>query len=81
MKDRAIRRYDRGTRVQTFGRQTAADYAAGSKAKTHFANVDDFLKQLDDAKAGQSPNRVSKETLVDHQPLIVIWRSQHGGTN
>ncbi len=65
MNDRDVRRYDRGTRVQTFGRQNAGDYAAGSKAKTHFANVGDFLKQLDDAKAGQAPNRVSKETLLD----------------
>ena len=65
MNDRDIRRYDRGTRVQTFGRQNAGDYAAGSKAKTHFTNVDGLLVQLDDAKAGQAPNRVSKETLLD----------------
>ncbi len=65
MNDRDVRRYDRGTRVQTFGRQNAGDYAAGSKAKTHFTNVDDLLKELDDAKAGQAPNRVSKETLLD----------------
>ena len=65
MNDPDVRRYDRGTRVQTFGRQNAGDYAVGSKAKTHFTNVDGLLVQLDDAKAGQAPNRVSKETPLD----------------
>ncbi len=65
MNDRDVRRHDRATRVQTFGRENTADFAAGSKAKTHFANIDGFMGDLDDAKAGQNPNRVSKETLLD----------------
>ena len=65
MNDRDIRRYDRGTRVQTYGVENAADFLAGGKARTHFANIDGFMDELDDAKAGQSPNRVSKETLLD----------------
>lgn len=65
MNDRDQRRYDRLTRVQTFGRENADDFATGSKAKTHFANVDQHLKALDNAKAGQTPTRVSKETLLD----------------
>lgn len=65
MNDRDVRRYDRATRAQTFGRENATDFPAGSKAKTHFTNIDGLIDQLDDAKAGQSPNRVSKETLVD----------------
>jgi hypothetical protein len=65
MNDRDQRRYDRTTRVQTFGVENAADFAVGSKAKTHFANLDSLIDKLDDAKAGQTPNRVSKETLLD----------------
>ena len=65
MNDRDLRRYDRATRLQTFGRENTTEFAAGGKAKTHFTSIDGFLKELDDAKAGQSPNRVSKETLLD----------------
>lgn len=65
MNDRDVRRYERATRVQTFGRNNAADFAAGSKAKIGFTKLDGLIRQLDDAKAGQLPNRVSKETLVD----------------
>ncbi len=65
MNDRDQRRYNRLTRVQTFGRENAADFAPGSKAQTHFGNVDQHLIDLDAAKAGQTPARVSKETLLD----------------
>lgn len=65
MNDRDQRRYDRLTRVQTFGRENAADFAEASKARTHFAEIDRHLADLDAAKAGQSPARVSKETLLD----------------
>ena len=65
MNDRDQRRYDRLTLVQTFGVENTADFAAGSKAKTHFGNLDGLIEKLDNAKAGQTPNRVSKETLLD----------------
>jgi hypothetical protein len=65
MNDRDQRRYDRATRVQTFGRDNTADFTAGSKATTLFASLDDLMVNTDDAKADQSPNRVSKETLLD----------------
>ncbi len=65
MNDRDQRRYNRLTSVQTFGEENAADFAAGSKSKTHFAKLDALIVKLDDAKAGQSPNRVSKSTLLD----------------
>ena len=65
MNDRDQRRYDRATRVQTFGRDNPADFTAGSKATTLFASLDDLMVNTDDAKADQSPNRVSKETLLD----------------
>jgi hypothetical protein len=65
MNDRDQRRYDRLTRVQTFGAENSADFASGSKAATLFGNVDRIVDQLDTAKAGQTPNRVSKQTLLD----------------
>jgi len=65
MNDRDVRRYERATRVQTFGIQNAADFAAGAKAKTHFDKLDDLLAAVDQAKAGQTPSRVSKATLLD----------------
>lgn len=65
MNDRDQRRYDRLTRVQTFGRENAADFTPTSKAKTHFAAIDQHIQALDAAKAGQTPARVSKETLLD----------------
>ena len=64
MNDADQRYYDRATAVRIFGQDNAADFAAGSKALTLFASLDDLLKQLDEAKADQSPNRVSKETLI-----------------
>ena len=65
MNDRDIRREERATRVQTFGVETSADFADGGKAKTHFTIIDGLLVKLSGAKAGQSPNRVSKQTLLD----------------
>ena len=65
MNVRDERRYERTTRVQTFGRANAADFASGAKALTHFTNIDDHIARLDLAKAGQTPARVSKETLLD----------------
>ncbi len=65
MNDRDQRRFDRLTRVQTFGRENAADTTAGSKAETLFASIDRRITALEDAKAGQQPERVSKQTLLD----------------
>ena len=65
MEDRDRRRYDQLTRIQTFKRQNVDDFAQGSNALTHFANVDGAIVELDDAKAGQTPARVSKETRLD----------------
>lgn len=65
MNDRDQRRYDRLTRVQTFGRDNAADFPADSKARTHFTNIDGFISRLEQAKAGQTSARVSKQTLLD----------------
>lgn len=65
MNDRDQRRYERATRVQTFGVENAAAFAPTSKAKEHFAALTGFLAALGDAKAGQTPRRVSKSTLLD----------------
>jgi hypothetical protein len=67
MNDRDQRRYDAAKRVQTFGIENGADFAAGSEAKTRFANVDAGLKKVDDAKAGQAAGSgtASKVTLID----------------
>ena len=65
MNDRDQRRYDRLTRVQTFGRENAAEFTTGSKATLRFQNVDRHIGDLDEAKAGQNPARVSKQTLLE----------------
>lgn len=69
MNDRDQRRYQRALRVQTFGDDYTADFANLNIATTEFANLDDLIDKLDDAKAGQTPNRVSKSTLVDSLKL------------
>ena len=65
MNDRDQRRYDRLTRVQTFGTENTADFAPASKARTHFTRVDQHITDLNAAKAGQTPARASKETLLE----------------
>ena len=64
MNVRDIRRHDRATRVLTFGQNNAADFAADSLARGHFAAITTKLAAIDDAKTGQTPDRVSKETLL-----------------
>jgi len=65
MNDRDQRRYDRLTRVQNFGRSNTDDFAPDGKTIIHFANIDGHIIGLDKAKAGQTPARVSKATLLD----------------
>jgi len=86
MNDRDQRRYDRLTRIQTFGNDNAADFAVGSIAKTHFQDVDGHIAELDDARAGK-PARVSKETIIealwlDSRPIgrtaKIIGRTENG---
>ena len=63
MNDRDIRRYDRATRVVTFGLSNNADLAPDSLAREHFAAISMKISAIDLAKAGQTPDRVSKETV------------------
>ncbi len=65
MNDRDQLREDRLTRVQTFGTENTADFAAGSKGKILFARIDKHLADLVLAKTGQVPGRASKATLLD----------------
>ena len=66
MNNRETRRYDVFVRVQTFGTDNAADFAAGSTAATNFATVTTVVTGLNTAKAGQKPGRdTSKEVLLD----------------
>jgi hypothetical protein len=53
MNDRETRRYDMFGRVQTFGKDNAGDFAAGSKATGHFAAVTQVINDLDTEKAKQ----------------------------
>jgi hypothetical protein len=63
---------DRASRVQTFGIQNTADFAAGSKAQTHFTNIDTLLGKLDQAKAGQIPARAGKAVLFQALDLDLV---------
>ena len=65
MNDRDIRRYDRATRVLTFGKANDADFTPDSLARGYFTTIAARLIEIDKAKAGQTPARVSKETLLD----------------
>ena len=53
MNDREIRRYDMFGRVQTFGTDNTADFAAGGEGQKRFANVAQIIKDLDTEKAKQ----------------------------
>ena len=66
MNDRETARYDMFGRVTTFGKDNAANFAAGSKATAHFACMAQVIKDLDTAKAGQQGGGVTgKEVLLD----------------
>ena len=65
MDDRNIRRFERATRVQTFGRDHAADFAAGSKAAGFFLGLDPIVLELTQARVGQLRSVVGKPVLID----------------
>ncbi|MES2658162.1 MAG: hypothetical protein V4689_06065 [Verrucomicrobiota bacterium] len=65
MDDRNIRRFERATRVQTFGRDNAADFTAGSKLTDFFADLDPIVLELTDARVGQLRDIVGKPALID----------------
>ena len=66
MNDRETRRDNMLGTVQTFGKDNASDFAAGSKAPGHFAAVTQILKDLNTEKAKQdSGTATAKEVLLD----------------
>jgi hypothetical protein len=72
MNDRALRRYEMFGREIVFGNENTADFAVGSDAKTHFANLAQIVDKLSKAKAGQQPGSATpKSVLVDALRLDV----------
>ena len=65
MHDRNNRRFERATRVQTFGRDNAADFNAGSKGTELFAALDPIVVELTAERVGQLRGPVGKAALID----------------
>jgi hypothetical protein len=65
MNDYNRRRSDRAVRVQTFGREHAADLTAGSKASALFAEMDTLLADLALARVGQLRGPSGKQAVLD----------------
>lgn len=65
MNDRDIRRAERATRVQIFGKEYAADFAALPKAAECFTALDPIIVKLPAVKVGQLRTPVGKQTLLD----------------
>ena len=64
MSARAIHRFDVDSRVQTFGKDNAADFAAGSKSAGHFATLAQTTTDLDTAKAGQDGGTATAKAVL-----------------
>ncbi|MGL4398612.1 MAG: hypothetical protein ACRCXD_01980 [Luteolibacter sp.] len=64
MDDRNIRRFERATRVQTFGRDHVADIAADSRAAELFTELDPIILALEKANVGQLRTPVGKPDLI-----------------
>lgn len=65
MDDRNIRRFERATRVKTFGQNYSGDFILGSKATTLFQELDPLVAQLTAASVGQLRSPVGKPVLID----------------
>jgi len=66
MNDRETIRYDVFGRVDTFGRDNAADFAPTSEATRRFTNVRRIIADLDKGKASQQGgSATAKEVLLD----------------
>ena len=65
MDDRNIRRLDRATRVQTFGREHATDITPGSRAAALFTELDPIIEELENARVGQLRGPVGKAGLIE----------------
>lgn len=64
MDDENIRRFERATRVQTFGRDNAADITPGSRIAVLLAELDPVVDRLTAARVGQLRSPVGKPALI-----------------
>jgi len=64
MDDNNIRRFNRVTRVKTFGETYAADFAPGSKATSLFLELHPIVARLNEATVGQLRTPVGKPELI-----------------
>ncbi len=64
MDDENIRRYERATRVQTFGRDNAADITPGSRIAVLLADLDPVVDKLTAARVGQLRGPVGKPAVI-----------------
>ena len=69
MDYRNLRRFERYTRVQTFGRDHLKDFAPGSKAATLFHDLDVIVGKLTDARVGQLRGPVGKAAILGELSL------------
>ena len=66
MNTRESARYDMFLRVGAFGKDNAADFAAGSEAAKHFAALAQIAAALGSARAGQQVGgTTAKSVLLD----------------
>ena len=65
MDDRNLRRFNRATRVQTFGTANAADFSPGSRAADIFLELDPVITRLTAARVGQLRGPVGKQALIE----------------
>lgn len=64
MDDNNIRRFNRATRVKTFGVTYAADFTLGSKATSLFLELNPIVTRLNEAAVGQLRTPVGKTELI-----------------
>jgi hypothetical protein len=64
MDDRNIRRFNRATRIQSFGLTHAGDFAASSRATQLFMDLALVIYKLNDARVGQHRDPVGKPALL-----------------
>ncbi len=64
MDDNNIRRFERATRVKTFGQTYAADFTPGSRATTLFLELDPVVVELTDSAVGQLRTPVGKPERI-----------------
>jgi hypothetical protein len=65
MNDRDTRRLVRAQNVLTFFKNNSADFAPTSIVHEHISKIGNSVALVTAARAGQSPNRVTKASLLD----------------